>query len=151
MRLLFTFLLFVFVFQPFAVFADDAAPPLAVEDIPVLEKTVGIASMADAYNAYCKKPTELSQEFINKFVTQDMPEGRVLGLKEIKDVFFTQTMAELNERQADCEVIDFMMERYDIMKQLRALSYEVQGMEVPPEKPMFDGPLPSGLELPEAL
>ncbi|MCB1783673.1 MAG: hypothetical protein KDI13_06715 [Alphaproteobacteria bacterium] len=160
--------LFVLAFVAFAgaeaVWADDAGVPSAVQganpdDIPVLEKTIGLAAAADGYNSYCGASTDMSGDLLAKFAGADMPQERKDGLVEVKKVFYEQTLEDLKAQKADCKSIDFMMDRFALMRQLRAVTYALNGQEPPPEKPFLDGIspedalklMPSGLPETQAL
>lgn len=130
----------------------DAVPEISPEDVPALDRAVGVAAAVDAYNAYCAKETDLSGDMIRKF-SEGLPPERKESLDVMKEVFYRNTADKLAADAQKCDDIDFLLERLRLMKQLKILSYEMQGKELPPD----DGGLPgmeqflSGGDTPEAL
>jgi len=119
---------------------------------------VHYAAQADAYATYCEKETTLSDGFIEKFKEKrGLSDQQLKGLNTLKTVRKTETFDALQELEKDCKDTEFMLARLELMKSLKDVSYQLNGVdpETLPEPdlpsleellpPPRDGQLPQGL------
>lgn len=116
--------------------AKPAQPPSA----ETVQETVKLSAQIDAYNAFCKKKTALSEGVIERLVPRKEAQQReVLGA--LKDKSFKAAKVRLEKKGYSCDAPDYLMEKFSIMQQLKILFADILGVD--PTKQKLDGsPLP---------
>lgn len=129
-------------------------------DYDLMKKAVAYSAKADAYNVYCDKDSNLALRFIDKFVEKrNISEEHQAELHAINDSELKAIKDELQEEKPTCKNLDFMMKRFQVMRELKDVSYLLNGIDPKtaedPDIPNIEDLLPKSaqdrLPLPEEL
>ncbi len=111
----------------------------------LMQDAVKYSAQADAYGIYCEKEAVLAAGFIKKFEEQGrLSEEEVQELTDIKIKSFKETYDTLKTNAQECKEINFMTAWVDVMKQLKDVSYLINGVDpetVPKKMPPEIGEL----------
>ncbi len=95
-----------------------------------MKQAVSLAAKADAYNRNCDKDSTLAEQFLkqfskNEFVTEEQNKALfTLGADTFEALFIS-----LQEKPGSCKDLDVMMTRLQVMKELRKVSYVLNGVD----------------------
>lgn len=95
----------------------------------LMARAVIYAAQADEYNAYCDKESALAQSFLKTFESYSLPEQEMADLKELHSVNQSDTNRKLKEAGKPCNDVEFMLTRLRVMKELKNVSYELNGID----------------------
>ena len=108
----------------------SAQAQVGEEDFSLMEEAVFYSAQADAYGAYCNKESDLAQSFIDQFRDKKgISEEQEEGLTSRKGKVFEEQKGALEVQAQDCKNLDFMMARLEVMKQLKDVSYRLNGID----------------------
>ncbi len=124
-------------------------------DFELMAKAVIYATQADAYNQYCEKESEMALHFLEKFKTvKSTSEKEYNALETLYKNNKDETNRILNEKKTECKDVEFMIKRLTIMRQLKNISYMLNGVDpstLPSDMmPELEGLLPPRPALPES-
>lgn len=97
-----------------------------VDDLSLMKQVIEYAATADVYGAFCDKPSSLADGFMGKFNRSVKEKNDLLALK-LK--YGQETKAKLEKDGLTCKNLDFMMQRYEIMRKLKDASYLLNGVD----------------------
>lgn len=122
------------------VMANEAKPNLKTQ-------AVTLAARTDAHNMYCDKKSTLTTDFINKFIeTEQINTEETTRLRALHQLEYNKTITHLKQDAKPCEDLEFMLKRLQIMRKLKDISYQLNGVkkqDIPPDNiPDIDGLLP---------
>lgn len=120
-------------------------------DFSLSEQAATLSAKVDSYAAYCGQDSMLSKGFMDKFADSDFSMEQKNQLNESVQKTQEMTALALKEKNADCKSIDFMVERFQLMRQLKDVSYRLNGIDPAtiPDKVMEGMPDPEALFPPE--
>lgn len=101
------------------------APP----DPDLARKAIGMAVQADAYNMYCGKDTQLTQDFLDRFEKQGMDSELLGKLTEYGAGALKESVKTLVDGKIECKNVDLLMARIKLMRDLRVVSYQLNGVD----------------------
>ncbi len=105
--------------------ADDKDKP---DEFTLMKQAVEYSTKADVYNAHCKKPSNLADNFIKKFEEKRGLKGdKKLILLGIQDRYKEETQNKI--KGVGCKDLEFMMKRLEIMRHLKDVSYILNGVD----------------------
>ncbi len=132
-----------------AVFFASAQVFAQVEDtrFELMARAVIYAAQADSYNGFCGKDSAMAEEFLSKFrVMKNISETQYQALEGLHVKNKSDTDRTLNEGGKVCKDVDFMLTRLQIMRELKDVSYQLNGVDpstLPPDTmPDLEGLLP---------
>ncbi len=119
-------------FIPVLLFVLSAAPVFAEEvtsGFALKEKAVAYAAQVDAYGLYCEKEATLADHFLTRF-----REGKVLTVAQdkrlvaVRDKNKNDTSLKLKADAKECDDLEFMLKKLEIMRGLKDVSYLLNGV-----------------------
>ncbi len=121
----------VITFPPQGYAQEQQAPSKAEEHINLMKRAVKFATKADAYNAYCSEsPSTLASNYLDQFYLDESvsiaqkDELATVMEKEVK------VFVELIQKdKPSCENVDFMLGRLEAMRELKNVSYLLNGID----------------------
>lgn len=134
-------LIFVFVLL-FSSQAKAEKPLKELSYFEVMQRSVSVAAKSDAYGDYCARPSQMAQTLTALFLKKekiDAEQAKVF--KALGEKTYQETKATLEAQALDCGMIDVTMQRYEIMRELKNLSYMLNGVKA--QDIPADPPIPS--------
>jgi hypothetical protein len=133
----------------FSAFAADDKP-----SFELMAKAVIYATQADAYNSFCEKKSAMAINFLETFeVTNGVSKKEYNALKTLHESNKSDTDRKLENDGKECKDVEFMITRLSIMRQLKDVSYRLNGVDpatLPPDTmPELEGLLPPRPPMPE--
>lgn len=134
-------ILFILLLVPSFVLAEESV------DTELMTQAVAYSAVADANNFYCEKHSNLSNDFIDKFVETKKVSGEgEVKLRELRDLQYKKRLETLKADEILCDDLEFMMIRLDMMRKLKDISYRLNGVpeeDIPPDNiPDLEGLMP---------
>lgn len=93
------------------------------------EQAVILAAKSDAMNMTCGKDTQLAVAYLKKFAEKGIALSELKRLEQLGVVTLEQRVQILVDAKTPCKDSDFLLERFRVMKELRAVSYRLQGVD----------------------
>ncbi len=145
-----TFLIILCSCLPSAVFAAPEKP-----SFELMAKAVIYATQADAYNQHCEKESTMALHFLEKFKSaKQVSEKEYNALETLHNNNKDETNRILIENETECKDVEFMIKRLTVMRQLKDISYMLNGVDpstLPSDTmPELEGLLPPRPPLPES-
>ena len=133
----------------FSAFAADDKP-----SFELMAKAVIYATQADAYNRFCEKESEMAKGFLETFKAKDgVSDKEYNALEELHKNNESETNRKLSDDGKECKDVEFMITRLSIMRQLKDVSYRLNGVDpatLPSDAmPELEGLLPPRPPMPE--
>ncbi len=99
-------------------------------------KSIILSGRADAHNIHCEKETGIANSFINTFQEKrGLTDDLAKQYKALSDKVQEQTLKAIGELDKPCSDLDMMMLQLEVMKDLRNVSYLLNGID-PKSVPM---------------
>ncbi len=88
---------------------------------------VALAARVDAYNAHCEVETQMSADFVVRGEAEGViaPDEEGKTLREIRDIVYEDSVADIKERRPDCKNVGFLLEKLDLMKALKEITKDI--------------------------
>lgn len=120
-------------------------------DFTLAEQAATLSAKVDSYAAYCGQESDLSKSFMDKFSEADFSKKQKKQLQDSAKKTREETDVSLKEKTTDCKDIAFMVERFQLMRELKNVSYRLNGIDPAtiPEKTPEGMPDPAALFPPE--
>lgn len=104
------------------------APPL--DETASLEvQAIQLAAIGDAFNMNCNKETQITAAYLKKFIQNGMAAEQIKQLEEIGVYYFETTVKNVVEGKRECVEVALLLERFQIMRKLRNVSYRLEGVD----------------------
>ncbi len=120
-----------------------SVPLMAAENLSfeLMARAVINATQADVYNQFCEKESAIADQFLEKFKAMEtVPEKEYNALVTLRDKNITDTNRKIKESGRSCKDVEIMISRLQIMRELKDVSYLLNGVDpatLPPD-PMPD-------------
>lgn len=129
MRILLSLLIVCF-FCAGAVQAQQMDATLAVEEsVPIHDRVIEVAALSDAMNMACEKETQLTLGYLQRFIKAGIEAEEIARLEILGVAVFEGKIRKIMEEKKPCNDVDFLLERFTAMKELRSLSYTLAGID----------------------
>tara|TARA_R110001592_G_scaffold20926_22_gene84846 strand:- start:2338 stop:2889 length:552 start_codon:yes stop_codon:yes gene_type:complete len=137
MKKILTLLYLVALFLPAAA---HAKVDVHADEFGLMKQAVELSAKADVYNAYCNKSSSFADDFIEKFEeAKGLGKGKVTTLRNLQAKSAKETAEALKSKNAQCKDLEFMMQRLEVMRDLKDVSYLLNGVD-PSTLPQLDMP-----------
>lgn len=93
------------------------------------EQAVILAAKSDAMNMACGKETQLAVAYVKKFVEKGVEGQEIARLEQIGISTLEERVKMIVDAKASCKDSNFLLERFRVMRELRAVSYRLQGVD----------------------
>lgn len=93
------------------------------------EKAVILASKTDAMNMVCGKDTQLAISYVRRFAEQGVDVKEVKRLENVGITALEERVKMIVDDQTSCKDSNFLLERFRVMRELRAVSYQLKGID----------------------
>ena len=101
-----------------------------LSEAELMKRAVVYSSKSDAYSVFCEKDGVMAQTFITKFLeTNKITSEQAEGFKVLARKNFSETMTELQEGGKACATVDVMIKRFEVMRELKNVSYLLNGVD----------------------
>ncbi len=121
-------------------------------------KSVILSSQADAHNEHCEKETDMAGNFIRTFQKKrGLTEDEAKQYHALSDKVHKQAMEHIKDVNKPCSDLDMMMMQLEVMKDLRNVSYLLNGIDpksvpmnadLPNLEDLLPAPSPDSLPIP---
>ncbi len=117
--------LLILMFMPVAAYANAD-----VSDFELMRQAVMHSAKADAYSQHCEKESALAQSFIAKFKEKrDLSKEQEDELITLERTHSKQALMDARSIEGGCKNLDFMMKRFQVMRDLKDVSYLLNGID----------------------
>jgi hypothetical protein len=103
-----------------------AATPLNYD---LAKKAIELSGTVDAYGTYCEKPTTFADDFMKRFKDTKLNQVKVKELESIQKKNYDTSLSGLKKEKKDCKDINLLLKRLEIMRALKDVSYELNGID----------------------
>lgn len=93
------------------------------------ERAISLAAQADAMAAHCGKPSTLAADYLKTFESQKVEAAMMAGLKTLRTKTTAETKEKIEADKADCKNVDFLLKRLEVMRALKNVAYELNGVD----------------------
>lgn len=97
--------------------------------VPQEEQAVILAAKSDAMNMLCGKETQMAVAYIKKFAEKGMDIEEVKRLEQVGISVLEERIKIVMADKTKCKDSNFLLERFKVMKELRAVSYLLAGID----------------------
>ncbi|MGH1457180.1 MAG: hypothetical protein ACRBDI_10395 [Alphaproteobacteria bacterium] len=106
-------------------------------EFEMMARAVIYATQADSYNLFCEKDSDIAEKFLSKFKDmKDLSENEYAALVTLRDKNKIDTARKLKEGGKACSDVEFMLSRLQVMRELKDVSYLLNGVDpatLPPD------------------
>lgn len=102
----------------------------SADDFDLMKQAIMHSAKADAYSKHCEKESALAQGFLIKFKEKrDLSLEQSEELARINEEYSKSALAEITAIESGCKNLDFMMKRFQVMRDLKDVSYRLNGVD----------------------